>query len=248
MRLTEYEIRSIKSSFDKFFETGDIYLFGSRVDDHQKGGDIDLFINTKDTVDLLDKKIAFLIDLKSKIDEQKIDLIISSDKSKPIEKEALTKGIKLDINQIKQDKVINECDKHLKRLNYASNQLKKVFPLTEKSYENLSEDNIQDIDQLLYRFSKLQDTIGEKLLKITISLYEENIEQFTFIDILNKLEKRDILLTQDWKMLRGIRNELSHNYDDNPYESSILLNKVYSKQDILIAIYENLKSRIRQLK
>lgn len=44
MRLTHDEIKSIIESFHNSFETGSVYLFGSRVDDARKGGDIDLYI------------------------------------------------------------------------------------------------------------------------------------------------------------------------------------------------------------
>ncbi len=98
------------------------------------------------------------------------------------------------------------------------------------------------MDQFIYRFSKLQDTIGEKLIKIVFSLYEENIEKFTFIDILNRLEKADILTAQEWTELRDIRNELSHNYEDEPMESAIVLNKVYEKEEVLESIYKNIKN------
>lgn len=44
---------------------------------------------------LLEKKIAFLVKLKSLIGEQKIDVVIAADESRLIEQEALNKGIKL---------------------------------------------------------------------------------------------------------------------------------------------------------
>jgi predicted nucleotidyltransferase len=242
MRLTEFEIKSIIESFRAYFATGDIYLFGSRVDDTQKGGDIDLYIDTKDSDDLFEKKLQMLRDIKAKIGEQKIDVVISSDKQRAIEKEALKKGVKLDIKKLKQEKIIQECEKHLQRLKYAKSELKNRFPLTLASYENLSEEDIQAIDQFIYRFSKLQDTIGEKLIKIVFSLYEENIDKFTFIDILNRLEKAEILSTKEWRELRDIRNELSHNYEDEPLKSSIVLNKVYEKEEILEEIYKNIKN------
>lgn len=245
MRLTTREIKTIVDSFNKYFKSGDIYLFGSRVDDSKKGGDIDLYIDTPENTDLHEKKLEFILDIKSKIGEQKIDLVISKDKTRTIEQEALKKGIKMDIEKIKQKKVINECDKHLKRLEFASNQLKSIFPLDENSYMRLSEEEIQSIDQFLYRFSKLQDTIGEKLIKMVFSLYEENIEKFTFIDILNRLEKAEILTLKDWKKLRDIRNELSHNYDDDPEESSIVVNNVYIKKELLKSIYLNLRKTIQ---
>jgi len=36
MRLSNYEIKAIKSTFDEVFGSGNIYLFGSRIDDTQK--------------------------------------------------------------------------------------------------------------------------------------------------------------------------------------------------------------------
>jgi uncharacterized protein len=49
------------------------------VDDQKKGGDIDLLIKNKDELRLtLKAKIHFLVDLKSKIGEQKIDLILDN--------------------------------------------------------------------------------------------------------------------------------------------------------------------------
>ena len=46
MRLSEYELEAIKISFKKHFKSGEVYLFGSRLDDMKKGGDIDLYIKT----------------------------------------------------------------------------------------------------------------------------------------------------------------------------------------------------------
>ncbi len=45
MRLTKHEIESIKKAFQETFENGKIYLFGSRVDDTKRGGDIDVALD-----------------------------------------------------------------------------------------------------------------------------------------------------------------------------------------------------------
>ncbi len=79
-----------------FFKDGTISLFGSRVDDNKKGGDIDLYIQPNTPLDAkerLDKKSKFRIKLQDKIGEQKIDIVISKDKNSSIEKEALRTGI-----------------------------------------------------------------------------------------------------------------------------------------------------------
>ena len=98
MRLTKQEIKAIKESFLEIFGSGNIYLFGSRVDDKKRGGDIDLYIDLKNSLNfttIFDKKIEFLGQIQAKIGEQKIDVIISKDKNRPIEQEALNNGIKL---------------------------------------------------------------------------------------------------------------------------------------------------------
>ncbi len=74
-------------------------------------------------------------------------------------------------------------------------------------------------------------------------MYDENVEKFTFVDILNRLEKAEILKAQKCKEIRDIRNELSRNYEDDPMESTIILNKVYEKEEALELIYKNIKER-----
>ncbi len=98
MRLTEFEINSIKRVFLDIFRMGHIYLFGSRVDDSKRGGDIDLYFDLNyslTTKDKIDKKSQFRLHLYEIIGEQKIDIVISEDKSRTIEKEILKTGILL---------------------------------------------------------------------------------------------------------------------------------------------------------
>ena len=96
MRLSEDEQFKIKQAFSEVFEHGQIYLFGSRVDDNQKGGDIDLYLDLeKNFEDVRYRKNSFLIKLDDYLGEQKIDIIISKDKTRLIEQEALKWGIEL---------------------------------------------------------------------------------------------------------------------------------------------------------
>ncbi len=95
MRLTDYEIESIKKAFYETFVNGKVYLFGSRLDDTKRDGDIDLYIQTEYKNDLLLKKVNFLAMLKEKIGDQKIDVVISKDKNRVIEQEAINKGLEL---------------------------------------------------------------------------------------------------------------------------------------------------------
>lgn len=96
MRLSSFEQRMIKQAFLESFESGEIYLFGSRVDDKQRGGDIDLYIvPSKKFDDEKERKINFLVKLDTYIGEQKIDVVVAKNSRRLIEQEALKHGIKL---------------------------------------------------------------------------------------------------------------------------------------------------------
>ena len=95
MRLTTYQQQAIKKHFLEVFKEGEIYLFGSRVDDNAKGGDIDLYLVVPNIKDLATKKIDFLVALKRDIGEQKIDVVFDRGKNRLIDKIAKEKGVKL---------------------------------------------------------------------------------------------------------------------------------------------------------
>jgi predicted nucleotidyltransferase len=98
MRLTENEKRSIKKAFSQLFIDGEIYLFGSRVDNLKKGGDIDLYLDLKSTLSVkeaMNLKSKFRLALYELIGEQKIDIVLSKNKNRSIEKEILSTGVLL---------------------------------------------------------------------------------------------------------------------------------------------------------
>ncbi|MCW0485050.1 nucleotidyltransferase domain-containing protein [Gaoshiqia sediminis] len=81
MRLTRFQIDSINKLAKKHFgQETTVYLFGSRTDDHKKGGDIDLLINnTQEETLSLEAKIRFLAQLKAEIGDRKIDVVFDND-------------------------------------------------------------------------------------------------------------------------------------------------------------------------
>jgi len=78
MRLSQAQVQAIEQVFQMVFSHGEVILFGSRVDDQKKGGDIDLFIQPAEPMsDLFARKVQFLLALKNEIGEQKIDLVLA---------------------------------------------------------------------------------------------------------------------------------------------------------------------------
>lgn len=80
MRLSKSTIHTIKQYAREFFgNDAEVYLFGSRVNDRLRGGDIDLLIKTNiPKKEHLDKKLDFLTKLHITLGPQKIDVIIES--------------------------------------------------------------------------------------------------------------------------------------------------------------------------
>ena len=88
MRLSQHECAVVQSQVPSIFgQEAQVFLFGSRVDDLKKGGDIDLFIKISDQSDLFMKKIRFLARVKKILGEQKIDVVFNQNDQRLIEKE-----------------------------------------------------------------------------------------------------------------------------------------------------------------
>jgi predicted nucleotidyltransferase len=75
MRLLSVEREAIREAVAMVDSEAEVYLFGSRVDDTKKGGDIDILVIS----DKIDNHSLFLIEeeIFKQIEEQKIDFVIS---------------------------------------------------------------------------------------------------------------------------------------------------------------------------
>ncbi len=139
------------------------------------------------------------------------------------------------------------CELHLNRLMFAKNKLKNLFPLNIEVYRNLTDEQISYTDQLIYRFSKLQDTLGNKLFPLILEGLQEDIESMPFIDILSKMEKlRLIDSVNQWLTLRETRNVVTHEY---PFQIDQLidgLNQINEQTEILIKTWNTLKNFTKQ--
>ncbi len=98
MRLTDKERVAIKDEVVSCFGASTrAVLFGSRVDDRKRGGDIDLLIQPRHRLgDTFQRKVRFLVHLKSRIGDQHIDVVVASpDDKRPIVRIAETEGVLL---------------------------------------------------------------------------------------------------------------------------------------------------------
>ena len=94
MRLESEEQSVISDTIYQADADAMIYLFGSRVDDAAKGGDIDLLVLSK-KINLM-KKLDILAQLHQNLGERKIDIAIYPDTTRPFPRMVMQEGIRLD--------------------------------------------------------------------------------------------------------------------------------------------------------
>lgn len=139
---------------------------------------------------------------------------------------------------------LQEANKHLARLESAFSALAEryLFPLSAEQFKYLLDSTVDMAfaDQIIYRFSKAQDCMGAKLFKAFLLYQGENVDR-PFLDILNALEKIDVLKVDDWFELREIRNEISHEYDDTSSAGVAILNSIFEHKVQLHQILDSLQ-------
>ena len=139
------------------------------------------------------------------------------------------------------------CDKHILRIDEALCGLRVDFPITLETYQRFDTDQIRCIDQFIFRFSKLQDAIGAKIFRYTLEILEEDVTSLPMRDILNRLERFNIIPSADeWIYIRELRNEIAHDYPLYENEIVAILNELVVKVEVVIDIYNKLKVYISQ--
>ncbi len=157
-------------------------------------------------------------------------------------------GNKALVYKVKVEENLKQSYTHFKRLNDAFVELNSryKFPIDSNLYEKMTS-NLQGLafsDQIIYRFSKLQDMIGAKLFKGLLLYQGENINK-PFLDILNQLEKIDVVNVDEWFELRDLRNEIAHDYENSDYLAVDILNNIFELKNELEKILDAIKNLLR---
>ena len=95
MRINDHQKESIIMAVKNTDPEARVWLFGSRVDDSKKGGDIDIAIFSESINKDVMKEIQVKRYICDRIGEQRIDIVTTSDGSEAIFKLAITEGIEL---------------------------------------------------------------------------------------------------------------------------------------------------------
>ena len=104
-----------------------------------------------------------------------------------------------------------ECDRHRLALREALADWRAQPQISSDALEN--DAALRRLtDQILYRFTKLQDAMGERLVPATLTWLREPHEAWPMRDRLDKLEKIGFLDVEPWLAWRDVRNRLAHEY------------------------------------
>ena len=95
MRITEHEKQAIIDAVKSADPNAQVWLFGSRVDDSKKGGDIDIAIFSEKINKDVMQKIQVRRFICDRIGEQKIDIVTTNSGKEAIFRLAVAEGIQL---------------------------------------------------------------------------------------------------------------------------------------------------------
>jgi len=127
---------------------------------------------------------------------------------------------------------LNRLDRSVEMLKYSLRQCQAIGIKKDYSLEELDR-----FESLTSRFSRTSDIYTQKLMKGIILALREEAD--TFIDRANLFEKLEIANAEDLKLIRDIRNEISHEYKMN--DITEIFNAVIEYCDKLMKVIENTK-------
>jgi hypothetical protein len=135
---------------------------------------------------------------------------------------------------------LRECASHRKWVNHAREKLAARFPLSPASLEHLGEHEVELLDQMIYRFTKLQDSMARRLLPSLYELLEGPSGPTPFLDILNRLEAlRVVPSVRQWQLFRNLRNNLAHDYPESTGQTAATLNQLYEDFPLMEAFLDS---------
>lgn len=134
------------------------------------------------------------------------------------------------------DALIQSCDIDYEALSH--------LEIGRSLFENCEQQRI--VNSFLFNYMKIQDKIGVKLLRtILFELKELDDETLPMIDILNRLEKLQLIESAgQWDTLREIRNAIAHEYPLDMEERLENITMAIEGYRIMKQMYMRLKSRM----
>ena len=137
--------------------------------------------------------------------------------------------------ELRLAQLLTTSARHSVVLQQARERVQMLGEITSGRMATLTDEEVMMIDQFLYRYARLQDTLGMKLFPALLAASEEPLESSaTYIDKLNQLERLGVIQSaRRWRELRALRNRLTHDYPDPTVRAQILNDALDSANELL---------------
>ena len=113
-------------------------------------------------------------------------------------------------------------------------------------FTHLSKQDRRLLDQFAYRYTRLQDDIGAKLMPAVLKSLGEDVAPMSALDRFFRLEQLGWLASaDDWQSLRQIRNQFTHDYPDNPTERFERWQAAVHAASQLVSVLTRFQSKIK---
>jgi len=143
---------------------------------------------------------------------------------------------------IRLQQVRQTCQQHAQGLREA---LQDMDSLRLSGLDNLDKPVRRLLDQFAYRYLRLQDDMGARLLPAILAVLAEPVAALPAIDRYNRLEQLSWLPSaEEWGELHRIRNAFAHDYPDSAAERLVRLKIAIEAAWRLLAILDSLDQRI----
>jgi uncharacterized protein YutE (UPF0331/DUF86 family) len=213
MRLTQAQQEVIRATCMAAFKSDThIWLYGSRLNDAQRGGDIDLYVETGPH--------RLMDELRCKIRQH-----CQTSGTPPMSEHIALIRKKID---------------HLSRMQgylaYSLAQTQPLIPIIE--WLALTPDQHETLAAFRVRFSEFQEQLG-KAMRAIAREEEQNTEPFS--SVLLYMEKLGILdSVEQWKLLRELRNAVNHEYEENSERLSEFFQELVQSTPRLFQYFDRL--------
>lgn len=147
------------------------------------------------------------------------------------------------VQRARLDAALWECDRHVAALDEAKVDWRAMT--TPSALDLETDSSLRRLtDQILYRFTKLQDSMGERLVPATLSWLREPHEAWAMRDRLDRLERLAYLDVAQWLAWRDVRNRLAHEYPGDAARRHAVVLAAVKAAEALCAAYRSWKAQL----
>jgi hypothetical protein len=136
------------------------------------------------------------------------------------------------------------CQTHAETLTDALQDLQ-LRALTLDDYSHLGKEDRRLLDQFAYRYTRLQDDMGARLMPAVLKALGEDIGPMSAIDRFTRLEQLGWLDSADeWLAMRHVRNQFAHDYPDSATERFERLQAAAHAARQLVAVQQQFTNKL----